>query len=68
MPSRYTGNRMPTAGAPVVPRGARGVTGLPPVVSEHGLKPEPYLFGYESDMRINGVVATIRISYNRKGI
>ena len=45
---------MSTAGAPVVPRGGpRGVTGLLPVVSEHGLKPEPDLFGYESGIRIN---------------
>ena len=33
--------------------GPRGVTGLLPVVSEHGLEPEPDLFGYESGIRIN---------------
>ena len=32
--------------------GPRGVTGLLPVVSEHGLEPEPDLFGYESAIRI----------------
>jgi len=33
--------------------GHRGVTGPPSVVSEHGLKPEPDLFGYESGIRSN---------------
>ena len=33
--------------------GLRGVTGPSLVVSEHGLKPKPDLFGYESGIRIN---------------
>ena len=53
MPSRYTGDRIPTAGAPVAPRWAAGCDRSPRVVSEHGLKPEPDQFGYESGIRIN---------------
>ena len=54
MPCRHTGNRMSTAGMHLSRLvGSRGVTGLLPVVSEHGLEPEPDLFGYESGIRIN---------------